>query len=152
MEDLQFARGSRQHAAEKTGGVERHGRHPLAAPPDTTESRHQPEDRVQAGRNERNSAPSGRRGHQGPRRYRQVVQRVADPIVVTLVAGLVAEAVVPWAVIWLSDALVFDIPAWSLWLIFGVPAALTFLAMLLQGVTRARRRQAPRAAIPMRQA
>ncbi|HEY1931704.1 MAG TPA: hypothetical protein VGG99_06825 [Acetobacteraceae bacterium] len=43
----------------------------------------------------------------------------------------------PWAIIWLSDALVFDVPAWSLWLIFGVPAALAFLAVLIEWTVQA---------------
>jgi hypothetical protein len=67
-----------------------------------------------------------------------------------LLAGLAAGVVAPWAVIWLSDALVFDIPPWSLGLVFGVPAALTFLAVLIQWVLRAWSRQALRAGIAAR--
>jgi hypothetical protein len=52
------------------------------------------------------------------------------PFIVVLCIGLTAEAVLPWSVIWLSDTFLFDIPGWSLWLIFGAPAALTVLAVL----------------------
>jgi hypothetical protein len=68
----------------------------------------------------------------------------ADLAIGALLAGLAAEVVVPWAVIWLSNVLIFDIPAWSLWLVFGVPAPLTFSAALILWVLRARRQAGPR--------
>jgi hypothetical protein len=147
MENLQVAPDVRQEAADRIGGSERRRRHPPAALRDTAGSSRQPEDRVQAGQSESNSAASGRRGRHGPRRSR-ARRGAADPIIVTLLAGLAAEVVGPWAVIWLSDALVFDIPAWSLGLVFGVPAALTILAVVIQRALRAWSRQAMRAAIP----
>jgi hypothetical protein len=51
-------------------------------------------------------------------------------IIVIFCTGLVAEFILPWAVIWLSDTFSFDIPGWSLWLLFGGPPALSLLAML----------------------
>jgi hypothetical protein len=56
---------------------------------------------------------------------------LANPIVVILCVGLVAEIILPWAAIWLSDALFFDIPAWSLWLLFGVSPAFSLVAILM---------------------
>jgi len=52
------------------------------------------------------------------------------PLIAALYIGLMAEVVLPWSVIWLSDTLLFDTPAWSLWLMFGTPAAFTLLAAL----------------------
>jgi hypothetical protein len=163
MEDLQFAPGVRQDAGDRTEGPERRRRHAPAALREMARSGRQPEERAQAGRfewypaasgaerNQRKPAVSGRRGRHGPRRGRDALRGAADPIIGTLLAGLAAVVVVPWAVIWLSDALVFDIPAWSLWLVFGVPVALTFLAVLIQWVVRAWSRQAMGAATPARQ-
>jgi hypothetical protein len=54
-----------------------------------------------------------------------------DPTTVILFTGLVAEVIVPWAVIWLSDLFFFDVPAWSQSIIFGGPPALGLLAMLI---------------------
>jgi hypothetical protein len=53
------------------------------------------------------------------------------PIIVIFCAGLMAEFILPWAVIWLSDMFFFDIPGWLLWLLFGGPPALSLLAMLI---------------------
>jgi hypothetical protein len=44
-----------------------------------------------------------------------------SPIIVIFCVGLMAEFILPWAVIWLSDMFFFDIPGWSLWLLFGAP-------------------------------
>ena len=81
------------------------------------------------------------REYQAPRdddapREDQAPRDAAFPMIATLLIGLVAEVALPWAVIWLSDALVFDVPAWSLWLIFGTSPVLTFLAVLIQLVMR----------------
>jgi hypothetical protein len=150
MEDLQVAPGVRQDADDRTGRLDRHKRHLPTALRDTTRSDRQAEDRVQAGRSERNPAGSARRGRHGSHGH-QAPRGAADPIIVTLLAGLAVEVVVPWAVIGLSDALVFDIPAWSLWLIFGVPGALTLLAVLIQLLLWTWSRQTLRAANPTRQ-
>jgi hypothetical protein len=56
-----------------------------------------------------------------------------SPIFVLFCTGLMAEFILPWAVIWLSDTFLFDIPGWSLWLLFGGPPALSLLAMLTTG-------------------
>jgi hypothetical protein len=55
----------------------------------------------------------------------------AGAVMLILCAGLALEAILPWAVIWLSDMFVFDTPAWSRWLVFAVPPALSVLALAL---------------------
>jgi hypothetical protein len=59
-----------------------------------------------------------------------------SPIIVIFCTGLMAEFILPWAVIWLSDMFFFDIPGWSLWLLFGGPPALSLLAMLIHWALR----------------
>jgi hypothetical protein len=54
-----------------------------------------------------------------------------SPILVIFCVGLIAEFILPWAVIWLSDMFFFDIPGWSLWLLFGAPPVLSLLAILI---------------------
>ena len=66
-------------------------------------------------------------------------------IIVIFCTGLVAEFILPWAVIWLSDMLFFDIPGWSLWLLFGGPPALSLLAMLIHWALRTWSKQPLRA-------
>ena len=61
----------------------------------------------------------------------QTAQGRTDPITVIVSTGLAAGVVVPWAVIWVSDLFFFDVPAWSRWVIFGGPAALSLLATLI---------------------
>jgi hypothetical protein len=53
-----------------------------------------------------------------------------SPIFVIFCTGLMAECILPWAVIGLSDMFSFDVPGWSLWLLFGGPPVLSLLAML----------------------
>ena len=60
-----------------------------------------------------------------------MLREQTNRIIVIFCAGLMAEFILPWAVIWFSDIFFFDIPAWSLWLLFGSPLALSFLAMLI---------------------
>ena len=60
-----------------------------------------------------------------------MLREKTDPIIVIFCAGLIAEFILPWAAIWLSDIFFFDIPVWSLWLLFGSPPALSLLAMLI---------------------
>ena len=60
-----------------------------------------------------------------------------SPTITILVAGLILEVALPWAVMWLSDVFCFDIPGWSLWLVFGGPAVASFAAALARGVVRA---------------
>jgi hypothetical protein len=43
---------------------------------------------------------------------------------------LMAEFILPWAAIWLSNIFLFHIPEWSLWLLFGGRPALSLLVML----------------------
>jgi membrane protein implicated in regulation of membrane protease activity len=59
-----------------------------------------------------------------------------SPIIVIFCIGLMAEFILPWAVIWLSDMFFFDIPGWSLWLLFGGSPALSLLAMLIHWALR----------------
>jgi hypothetical protein len=61
----------------------------------------------------------------------QTAQDRTDPITVIVATGLAAGVIVPWAVIWVSDLLFFDVPAWSQWVIFGGPATLSLLATLI---------------------
>ena len=68
-----------------------------------------------------------------------------SPIIVIFFVGLMAEFILPWAVIWLSDMLFFDIPGWSLWLLFGGPPALSLLAMLIHWALRTWSKQPLRA-------
>jgi hypothetical protein len=147
MIDLYVAPGVGHYADDRTEGAERRRRHSTAA---LGGNGHHPENRVQAGRGEWAAPVYARRRRREPRLY-QAPGGAANPIIVTLLAGLAAEVVSPWAVIWLSDALVFDIPPWSLWLVFGVPAVLTLFAVLIQWVLRTWSRQAARAAVPARQ-
>lgn len=48
-----------------------------------------------------------------------------------LFLGVAGELVIPWFVIWLSDAFVFDVPAWLTWLSFGGPLSIGLFAMLV---------------------
>lgn len=57
-------------------------------------------------------------------------------IFVVLCTGLIAEIVLPWGAIWLSDIFFLDVPPWCLWLLFGGPLALSLLAMLLHWALR----------------
>jgi hypothetical protein len=59
-----------------------------------------------------------------------------SPIIVICCAGLMAEVILPWAVIWLSDMFFFEIPGWSLWLLFGGPPALSLAAVLIHWALR----------------
>ncbi len=61
----------------------------------------------------------------------QTAQDRTDPLTVIVATGLAAGVIVPWAVIWVSDLLFFDVPAWSQWVIFGGPVALSLLATLI---------------------
>jgi hypothetical protein len=68
-----------------------------------------------------------------------------SPIIVIFCIGLMAEFILPWAVIWLSDMFFFDIPGWSLRLLFGGPPALSLLATLIHWALRTWSKQPPRA-------
>lgn len=74
-------------------------------------------------------------------RPRKVGQQQGSQVTPFLVAGLVGEVIVPWGVVWLSDMLGFDVPAWSEWPIFGGPLALTLMAMLIYWAVRTRSNQ-----------
>ena len=65
----------------------------------------------------------------------------AGVVMLILCAGLAIEAILPWVVIWLSDVFLFDIPAWSCWLVFGAPPALGVLALGLYYAVGAGSRQ-----------
>jgi hypothetical protein len=53
-----------------------------------------------------------------------------SPAVLILGAGAVAELVLPWALIGLSDLFLFDTPTWSVWTAFASPPAITLAALL----------------------
>jgi hypothetical protein len=75
--------------------------------------------------------PATDRGRSGP----------AAAVVLIFCVGLALEVALPWAVIWLSDVFLFDIPAWSRWLVFAAPMALSVLALLVYEVLGTRSRQ-----------
>jgi hypothetical protein len=148
VENLHVAQGAKQGAGDKTGA--HRGRHLPAAARDATRTGRQPKDHADPGRSDWNSAASSRRKRRRPHEYGPP-RGPANPIIVTLLVGLAAEVVLPWAAIWLSDMLVIDMPTWSLWLVFGVPPALTFLAVLIQWTLRAWLCQPLRATVPTQQ-
>ena len=80
----------------------------------------------------------------------QTAQDRTDPISVIVATGLAAGVVVPWAVIWVSDLLFFDVPAWSQWVIFGGPAALSLVATLILWDGRTSSQQPVRARVAAR--
>jgi hypothetical protein len=64
------------------------------------------------------------------------------PVSVTtliLFFGMAGELVIPWLVIWLSDAFVFDVPEWLTWLSFAGPLAIGLFAILVYWTIRASR-------------
>jgi hypothetical protein len=68
-----------------------------------------------------------------------------SPIIVICCIGLMVEFILPWAVIWLSNMFFIDISRWSLWLLFGGPAALSLAAILIHWALRIWSKQPPRA-------
>jgi hypothetical protein len=52
--------------------------------------------------------------------------------------GMAAEVILPWILIWISDVFLFDVPAWSQWLVFGGPLAFTVLALIVYRAARPR--------------
>ena len=55
---------------------------------------------------------------------------------VVVCTGLMAQLILPWAAIWLSDIFFFDIPPWLLWLLIGGPLAFSLLAILIHWALR----------------
>jgi len=55
---------------------------------------------------------------------------------VVVCTGLMAQFILPWAAIWLSDIFFFDIPPWLLWLLIGGPLAFSLLAILIHWALR----------------
>jgi hypothetical protein len=135
MVNPQVVQYARQDADD--GRSARRSRQPSVAVAAMTQIDHRPEHQEYAGRSERNPATTVRQGRHRPRTY-QAPRSPADPIIVTLLVGLVTEAVLPWAAIWISDVFVFDIPIWSLWVVFSVPPVLTGLVVLIQSSRRSR--------------
>jgi hypothetical protein len=74
----------------------------------------------------------------------------AGAVMLILSAGLALEAILPWVVLWLSDVFFFDTPAWSRWLVFGVPPVLCVLALLLYRVLDASHERLCHATVAMR--
>ena len=58
--------------------------------------------------------------------------------------GSVAEVVLPWGLLELSNRFIFDIPPWSLWLVFGGPPALACLTFAIDLMVRVVRRNTAR--------
>jgi hypothetical protein len=50
--------------------------------------------------------------------------------------GMAAEAILPWVLILISDIFLFDVPAWSLWVVFGGPLAFTLVALIVYRASR----------------
>jgi hypothetical protein len=65
-----------------------------------------------------------------------MLREQTSPIIVIFCTGLMAQFILPWAAIWLSDMFFFDVPGWSLWLLFGGIPALSLLAMLIHWALR----------------
>ncbi len=65
----------------------------------------------------------------------------AHPAATILWVGLVAEVLLPWIAVGISDAFFFDIPAWGVWALFGGPPAVTLLALLVHWAASACARQ-----------
>jgi len=61
---------------------------------------------------------------------------MSKPVMVVVSAGLAAEVILPWSIIWLSDIYMFDIPGWSLWPLFAGVPALSVLAVLVIWMSR----------------
>ena len=74
----------------------------------------------------------------------------AGAVMLILLAGLALEAILPWVVLWLSDVFFFDTPAWSRWLVFGVPPALSVLVVLLYRALGASHERLSHAIVAMR--
>lgn len=56
----------------------------------------------------------------------------ANSVLAILSATALLEVALPWIVIWLSDAFLFDIPAWSVWPLLCVSPALGLLAVVVR--------------------
>jgi hypothetical protein len=82
----------------------------------------------------------------------RAAQEPTDPVTVILSTGLAAEVIVPWAVVWLSDILLFDFPTWSPWVVFGAPPVLSLLAMLIHWDLQKWSKQPLRASVSARRA
>jgi len=82
-------------------------------------------------------------------RYR-AAQQPTDPVTVILSTGMAGEAILPWAVIWLSDIFLFDVPGWSPWVLFGGPPALSLLARLIHWDLRTWSKQSLSASVSAR--
>jgi hypothetical protein len=65
-----------------------------------------------------------------------VMRYTVSPVIIIFSTSLAAEVILPWVAIWLSDTLFFDIPGWSLWLLFGVPPAVSLMAVLVHWAWR----------------
>jgi apolipoprotein N-acyltransferase len=66
-------------------------------------------------------------------------ERPVSATALILFFGVAGELIIPWLVIWLSDAFVFDVPAWLTWLSFAGPLAIGLLAILVYWTIRASR-------------
>ncbi len=65
----------------------------------------------------------------------------AHPAATILWVGLVAEVLLPWIAVGVSDAFFFDIPPWGVWALFGGPPVLALLALLVHWAANACARQ-----------
>lgn len=75
----------------------------------------------------------------------------ARAVILVFCVGLALEATLPWVMIWLSDLFVFDTPDWSRWLVFGAPAVLSVLALVVYKALGARSGQLCPASMTTRQ-
>ena len=55
-----------------------------------------------------------------------------------LALGIAGEVIVPWAVIELSDLVLFNVPFWALWPIFAGPLTLALATALVVWLVRTR--------------
>jgi hypothetical protein len=56
---------------------------------------------------------------------------IGETLAIILALGIAGEVIVPWAVIELSNLVVFDVPSWALWPIFAGPITLALATALV---------------------
>lgn len=89
------------------------------------------------GRIERKLAPPVQPAGNSSIQHQAGIQQPGPEIAIVGI-GMAAEMILPWILIWISDVFLFDVPAWSQWLVFGGPVAFTVLALIVYRASRPR--------------
>jgi hypothetical protein len=63
---------------------------------------------------------------------------IGETLAIILALGIAGEVIVPWAVIELSDLVLFNVPFWALWPIFAGPLTLALATALVVWLVRTR--------------